>query len=432
MHSHTVKMGKWRTKAARDTNCSENWRMVLVMHNTFAPAAHLESYFMKMRRGTGVSPMLNFMVLKCSVIKDEFDALISDAAWSTTWARLVGMTDDAALPRWIETVVIHSIEICTDYVNRFQIPFCSYPRKLLWIVAAPHNEYSETRRDVARQLVELTDDQLVRVGDLAQKIRTIFLAELRAASVNGFLDLALWDLLHTIAELWHVDTQDIEGCNNILKYIMHLCPGIAWALLSARITSKKEIIQCGDDLDGLASRCVDHHDAAVAHLRDTGATRFSELDCSNIPPPDLLADWIALGRRSTLHERAAAAVWLKMQDKCKNVERLGGRLSASARYCLRVTHAIDSPADDGEVEVQADCFFISMSYRRQLWAIPATEYVSINDDYVHDGYAGTVPSSLYVQIVLPVRPKLLLEILAGQLGLPFSTACGLGGLTPGF
>ena len=71
------------------------------------------------------------------------------------------------------------------------------------------------------------------------KLRRLFARELTVAAELGTLDPTLFTLLMDVSLVWPLDTQELEGCNSVIKYVVELSPNISWQLLSSRITLKK-------------------------------------------------------------------------------------------------------------------------------------------------------------------------------------------------
>ena len=97
---------------------------------------------------------------------------------------------------------------------------------------------------------------------LGCKLVIIFHAEVAHAAETGLLDFELYCLILEIGANWDADTQEIEGCHNILRHIEKLAPWISWALLSSRLTVKKKLLDAS-----LEKRKVSSYMSALAYTK---------------------------------------------------------------------------------------------------------------------------------------------------------------------
>ncbi len=87
---------------------------------------------------------------------------------------------------------------------------------------------------------------------------------------TGVCDAALWRFVWDLSKLWRLDTQDIEGMNNMLKHICKIAPHIAWELLASRLVIRKSIGNIGQvEQEALVAECLSHHEASLQVLRNT-------------------------------------------------------------------------------------------------------------------------------------------------------------------
>lgn len=315
--------------------------------------------------------------------------------------------DPSKLADWIQIAVLFSMEITTDYSMRFVSVCRAYPRRMMWLILKPHNEYCEDRKLIAQELLTFTE---LSLDPFCHRLRLIFVSALRIAANTGCLDYRLWLLLETIAQQWKMDTQEIEGVNNIIKYLMALCPALAWELLASRITIKKE---CADhkspaDREYLVTMCVDHHDDTVRYMATHNAERFEELNMSKYPVPPHWTDYKTTKVSPGYDHVAVAGFWARLQGEIKAMSKFDFKpLGPSAQWAIKVTHDLTD-------ELNCEYYYISMSYRRQLWIIAATEHADGDDGrpYEHDEWLCTCRSGVYLQTELPLKPKRLLDVFA--------------------
>ena len=227
----------------------------------------------------------------------------------------------------------------------------------------------------------------------------IFAADLREMAASGYIELQLWDLVRAVVNLWMVDTQEIEGANNIIRWIMMLAPKLGWELLCARLKGRKTFVdyKTTEDRQLFVDACVDHHDLTIAYMADKDAARvrFGELDISTYPPPEDLEEFRRMKPRISEHHLAAAGFWLRFQERLnRSLSFPLPRMCPTTKYCVKLSHNLDSPHDS----VYVDYYYLSLSYRRQLWTAKALE--------------GCDDKGLFARLVLPLERSLLLELLA--------------------
>eukprot|EP00959_Pyramimonas_sp_CCMP1952_P164666 3441902-Pyramimonas_sp.AAC.1 len=75
----------------------------------------------------------------------------------------------------------------------------------------------------------------------ARKFAVWFRDGMTEAAETGLLDDDVYSFLQNLSLMWFGDTQEIEGCNSIVKHVGRLAPNISLPLLSSRITIKKAV-----------------------------------------------------------------------------------------------------------------------------------------------------------------------------------------------
>eukprot|EP00969_Alexandrium_andersonii_P251855 11131635-Alexandrium_andersonii.AAC.1 len=164
---------------------------------------------------------------------------------------------------------MHITALATDYFRRILGRVRQYPYLLFWLIWKPPSIDCLERRSCARDLINLSDSDIA--DRTVQKFRRIFGPELQAALESGTISEALHSFLTEVAYRWPMDTQEIEGCNNTLKYIYRHAPYVSWRALSSKVTLRKWIGDYVDSpavRDAWASRCVDFHKRASCYMKD--------------------------------------------------------------------------------------------------------------------------------------------------------------------
>ena len=77
----------------------------------------------------------------------------------------------------------------------------------------------------------MIDKSDAELGITATKFRNIFRPELVAACESGTIDIVVWTFVRELADLWLLDTEEIEGANGIIKAIHKAAPAIGWDAL---------------------------------------------------------------------------------------------------------------------------------------------------------------------------------------------------------
>ena len=256
---------------------------------------------------------------------------------------------------------------------------------------------------------------------------SVFQHEFKDTAATGCLNEKLYDLLLDIAVYWMIDTQEIEGWHNIVRHICALAPAIQWKLLAARTGLKKELVKYDREelREWFLDQCVDHHSAAVACLRDElddidgSGSRY---DFPTRAPGDRMAaslsgEEITSHRRrvlSEMHYKCATAVVTSMNDALKadphKFRSVDGTSDHETNDCFKMQPSsvcvLRVDVEIGEV-ITSSVFFVSLSHRRQLWTVRATEDFS-------SGIA-TYADRGVVVISLPLDIEMLIEVLAKNL-----------------
>ena len=106
-------------------------------------------------RRTTVQKMVCGMAAK---IAGEYEQLLEDAAYATTWGKVWEFAPDDDLERMRSQCVYFVLEGACDFHHRVAKSCTSLPLILVWVVHSAPEVRCETRVEVARQLLSLLDD----------------------------------------------------------------------------------------------------------------------------------------------------------------------------------------------------------------------------------------------------------------------------------
>ena len=178
--------------------------------------------------------------------------------------------------------MLSCISLACDFFRRVALKTRQLPMLLMWLVWSPADCSCQERKAFASDYLEMSASDM---DASSRKIRTLFGDELREASETGRLRPHLWSLIRDLSQLWHVDTQYIEGMNNTIKNICKLANNIRWPLLSARLVGATYCRPFGRNKDAQSDfldKCVEHHEASV---------QFFEKDCAGVGRYDVVTAW---------------------------------------------------------------------------------------------------------------------------------------------
>eukprot|EP00959_Pyramimonas_sp_CCMP1952_P405423 8497037-Pyramimonas_sp.AAC.1 len=182
-------------------------------------------------------PMFDLVFYKVADVAFDFNFHFTSDL-NQVWGPLLGVCDSTDECECLAEAVIHSLEVAAGFHMRASLIYRRYPYLLLWLVKSDAESYCEDRRACAAHLLAAPRDAL---DDATQKLRALFRRELECAKDSGTLPCHLYLLLVDIGLQWTTNTQELEGMNNVVKSIGRSAPHIGWPLLSARLTSKKDI-----------------------------------------------------------------------------------------------------------------------------------------------------------------------------------------------
>jgi hypothetical protein len=96
---------------------------------------------------------------------------------------------------------------------------------------------------VARDVLAVLDSSDVNVQETTPcKFAFLFEHQLKEViASNGHIDRELHRVLKHYADMMPIDTQEIEGINNMIKTTLERAPGVNLMLLNSRVLAKKSV-----------------------------------------------------------------------------------------------------------------------------------------------------------------------------------------------
>eukprot|EP00959_Pyramimonas_sp_CCMP1952_P276836 5786935-Pyramimonas_sp.AAC.1 len=150
------------------------------------------------------------------------------------WPRLLRAANEHHA-MYFSNAVLHSLGMACDYFRRLHSQTDAWPLLLAHFVFSPPGKHCKLRQDVATRMLGLgTMEDLATIDCTTLKILHLFRNEIKQSCNDGLLDEHVWGLLHSIFNLWSLETQEIEGINSTIKHIMKIAPFTGWELLSTR------------------------------------------------------------------------------------------------------------------------------------------------------------------------------------------------------
>ena len=129
-----------------------------------------------------------------------------------------GAADEGDVPRWTGKAIWQTCDVAVDFNRRLVYPCSTFPWLLLWLAYRPHDECCSHRQECAADLVSDCSEVRQDVSDV-----------LRTTAQTGTISLPLHQMMEDVSMLWEPDTEEVEGCNNILKHkkssLPHPFPG---------------------------------------------------------------------------------------------------------------------------------------------------------------------------------------------------------------
>ena len=250
------------------------------------------------------SAVVEFVTKLTSSVQSEFNELLSDFSKWKQLTDLIGSSKGAlGQDHAFNTAIFHVLMCFADYERRIVTRTQSYPLKLAWLVAAPSSKVCAKRIEVAEDMSRIhafvqprgknipgdfEDSVKFHVSKLFQACN----AEFCEVVSSGLLPKKLDAFVRCILGVIHLDTQEIEGCNSVLKAVAKAAPNIRLPLLSARLNIKKTINQLEENTaqsrKALAETAAQNHAATkewqVAHPSNAKSARwvFAEKEKTNL------------------------------------------------------------------------------------------------------------------------------------------------------
>ena len=239
--AYQLKMSRWVAGALSAMLSEEFWLRLHIANTSRQPVDHAMRWFMKVQTGKGNfdgKPVaVEWVCEKASTIMLHFESLMSADRMRIQWPLLLDIVDESYRASMMAEAVFHCVSVAADFFRRAVLKTRIYPDILLWLVwSPPHRGCGERIRCASELLESFAAGSVYDVT--TRKIVVLFEKQLKIAARDGILDLGLANLLDDIAIMWALDTQEIEGANNTVKYCCKSAPFIHWQLLNARVCNR--------------------------------------------------------------------------------------------------------------------------------------------------------------------------------------------------
>ncbi|CAK0813601.1 unnamed protein product, partial [Prorocentrum cordatum] len=236
----------------------------------------------------GPTPLSLLVTVKADRVYADLQALLAEGAEESldTWGALWHLVPDEEVPRARLLIVSLVLRALAGWRARVLERTESYPLRLLRALEDPSGAASELRKDIAYDLLRAQPGDLSALGgDLALKVRDIFLYDWATMQISGECSPRLYAWLLVLRSKLPHDTQDVEGMNSVLQRMCSIAPRMKLPLASDRMRAKM-----GDPI--APEECVQLHAAVLDHMASEAyAGRFAELPplgdhAAPIAPPE--------------------------------------------------------------------------------------------------------------------------------------------------
>lgn len=202
--------------------------------------------------------------------------------WRLLHTLLDGESEDMISSK-VATLVSLTLQSASEVHRRIGSVVNNFPAKLAWMIyTTDPNQPCEKRKAVSADLLRSPSQNLD--ASFTQKFRDLFADDLGRCSSTGCLEPMVHQLLFESFSLLVMDTQEVEGCNSIIKKIAQIAPSIKLPLLSDRLVIKKTLtprvlkgatasLRREARLETL-QYCVDYHQASLLQSLPSNLTIF--------------------------------------------------------------------------------------------------------------------------------------------------------------
>ena len=228
-------MGRWSAEAYNGLTSPEFLLAVLTIHSSRQPVDHFRHWLQSPLNGSRPR-VVELVCGAASRMFDEWETLVfDDPEQSGTWAHIHSIDDDQRREAWTRHAILLCLSDAIDYGRRVLWPCRTFPLLIMWLIHQPPGVVCHERQNMASDLLNWSDEQINCASTI--KIRNLFRRHIQRASRAGTLDEDMWSFINDIAQQWPLDTQSLEGTNNIAKLIIKLAPAIYWKRFSNRLTT---------------------------------------------------------------------------------------------------------------------------------------------------------------------------------------------------
>lgn len=221
---YTMKMGRWRRKALDVTSTDFFWALLLVMNRTRAPLIHY-SHFLKQKQSPDQDGKITCIVNgKCTQIMSEFWNLLFHKWSAYEYIDALSLSDAS----WLQCIAFQLIcKNTSQFFRRIVLKTRQYPLKLFGLIKTSWDKPCETRRTIAKELLELRASGDTLQMDLSTRKLLgdkVFGQQIADASRTGQLGSELYTLLVLISRYTKVDVRENERINKLLSMLGESCP----------------------------------------------------------------------------------------------------------------------------------------------------------------------------------------------------------------
>lgn len=209
---------------------------------TREPLTHLMAFLMKSEElGSDGGKLPRLVFSKFDEIMDGFQRILDASCpnWRLLHTLLDGESEDMISSK-VAILVSLTLQSASEVHRRIGGVVNSFPAKLAWMIyTTDPNQPCEKRKKVSADLLRSPSQNLD--ASFTQKFRDLLKDDLGRCSSTGCLEPMLHQLLFESFSLLVMDTQEVEGCNSIIKKVVQIAPSIKLPLLSDRLMIKKTL-----------------------------------------------------------------------------------------------------------------------------------------------------------------------------------------------
>lgn len=200
-----------------------------------------------------------------------FPKLLSDNALDDphTFKPLYHMVpDEAMLSRTFETVVGLALTLACAYSFRIGEPCERLPLSLLWVMDRPADEPCDVRKQIARTWQDNSAEELNQslTEYFSLKVRNLWYHDIRRIAETGTVGIGFYNFMLKYRASMPAESQEIEGVNSKLRWLMQLARNIRWQTVDSRMSIQKGDLPMHTDIVAAHSQTL-AWESSDAHLQ---------------------------------------------------------------------------------------------------------------------------------------------------------------------